>query len=79
MLYAAALAGLITVPSFPTALLILVVSGLAWMTMTSTLQAELQLILPAWVRARGLARFTVVFVGCQTVGSRSTSASMPAG
>jgi predicted MFS family arabinose efflux permease/quinol monooxygenase YgiN len=69
VLYAAALAGLVTVPSFPAALGILVLSGLAWMTMTSTLQAEMQLILPAWVRARGLALFTVVFMACQTVGS----------
>ena len=69
LLYAAALAGLVTVPSFPAALVILVFSGLAWMTMTSTLQAELQLVLPAWVRARGLALFTVVFMACQTVGS----------
>jgi predicted MFS family arabinose efflux permease len=69
LLYAAALAGLVTVASFPAALVILVVSGLAWMVMTSTLQAEMQLILPAWVRARGLALYTVVFMGCQTVGA----------
>ena len=69
LLYAAALAGLVTVASFPAALVILVVSGLAWMIMTSTLQAEMQLILPTWVRARGLALYTVVFMGCQTVGS----------
>ena len=69
LLYAAALAGLVTVPSFPAALAILVVSGLAWMIITSTLQAEMQLILPAWVRARGLALYTVVFMGCLTLGS----------
>ena len=69
LLYAAALAGLVTVASFPAALVILVFSGVAWMIMTSTLQAEMQLILPTWVRARGLALFTVVFMGCQTVGS----------
>ena len=69
LLYAAALAGLVTVSSFPAALVILVVSGLAWMIMTSTLQAEMQLILPTWVRARGLALYIVVFMGCQTVGA----------
>src|SRR6185369_5048963 len=51
--YAAALAMLVLVPSFPAALGILVLSGLSWMAVTSTLQADLQLILPAWVRARG--------------------------
>jgi len=69
LLYAAALAGLVTISSFPAALAILVVSGLAWMIITSTLQAEVQLILPAWVRARGLALYTVVFMGCLTFGS----------
>ena len=69
LLYAAALAGLVTLASFPAALAILVISGLAWMIITSTLQAEVQLILPAWVRARGLALYTVVFMGCLTFGS----------
>jgi MFS family permease len=69
VVYAAALAGLILVPSFAAAVAILVVTGLAWMAVTSTLQAELQLILPAWVRARGIAIFTVTFMGAQTGGA----------
>jgi hypothetical protein len=36
---------------------------------TSTLQAELQLVLPAWVRARGVAIYTVTFMGSQAAGS----------
>jgi len=36
---------------------------------TSTLQAELQLVLPGWVRARGVAVYTVTFMGSQTVGA----------
>jgi MFS family permease len=67
--YAAALAMVITVRSFPAALAILVLSGLAWMAVTSTLQAELQLVLPAWVRARGIAIYTVTFMGSQTGGA----------
>ena len=39
------------------------------MTVTSTLQAELQLVLPAWVRARGLAIYTLTFMGAQTGGA----------
>ncbi len=39
------------------------------MSVTSTLAAELQLFLPAWVRARGLAVYTVTFTGSMTVGA----------
>jgi MFS family permease len=69
VLYSAALAVVIVVPSFPGALATLVVSGLAWMAVTSTLQAELQLVLPAWVRARGIAIYMVTFMGSQTAGA----------
>src|SRR4029450_11935051 len=48
ILYAAALAVITLVPSFLAALATLVFSGLGWMAITSTLQAELQLILPGW-------------------------------
>ena len=68
-LYAAALAAVVVAPSFPAALAALVFAGLAWMAVTSTLTAELQLVLPAWVRARGLAIFTVTFMGAQTAGA----------
>lgn len=68
-LYAAALAVVVVVPRFPAALAALVCAGLAWMAVTSTLTAELQLVLPAWVRARGLAIFTVTFMGAQTAGA----------
>jgi Transmembrane secretion effector len=64
-----ALAVLVLVPSFPAALAILVVAGLAWMAATSTLQAELQLVLPAWVAARGFAIYTVIFGGAQAAGA----------
>jgi MFS family permease len=69
ILYAAALAMLVLAPSFAGALATLVLSGLAWMAVTSTLQAELQVVLPAWVRARAVAVYTVIFMGSQTVGA----------
>jgi MFS family permease len=69
VLYVAALAVIILAPSFPTALATLVFAGLAWMAVTSTLQAELQLVLPTWVRARGLAIYTVTFMGSQAAGA----------
>jgi predicted MFS family arabinose efflux permease len=68
-LYAAALAAAVVLPGVPSALAALLVAGLAWMTVTSTLQAELQLVLPAWVRARGLAIYTLTFMGAQTAGA----------
>jgi hypothetical protein len=69
IVYAAALALIVLVPNFPAALVTLVFAGLAWMSVTSTLAAELQLFLPAWVRARGLAVYTVTFTGSMTVGA----------
>jgi MFS family permease len=69
VIYAAALAAIVAVPSFLAALAALVFAGLAWMTVTSTLQTELQLVLPVWVRARGLAIYTVTFMGSQAAGA----------
>jgi MFS family permease len=69
LLYAAASAVIVLVPGFLAALVTLMFAGLAWMAATSTLAAELQLFLPAWVRARGLAVYTVIFTGSMTAGS----------
>jgi MFS family permease len=69
LLYAAATAVIVLAPGFPAALATLMFAGLAWMAATSTLAAELQLFLPVWVRARGLAVYTVTFTGSMTAGS----------
>ena len=69
ILYAATLAVVILVPNFAVALAALVLSGVAWMAITSTLQAEMQLVLPGWVRARGMAIYVVIFMGSQTAGA----------
>jgi MFS family permease len=69
VVYAAASAVIVLAPGFPAALVTLVFAGLAWMAATSTLAAELQLFLPAWVRARGLAVYTVTFTGSMTAGA----------
>jgi MFS family permease len=68
-LYAAALAMLILVPNVIAAVIALVFNGIAWMSVTSTLQAEAQLVLPNWVRARGIAIYTMTFMACQTGGA----------
>ena len=39
------------------------------MAITSTLQAEMQLVLPGWVRARGMSIYVVIFMGSQTTGA----------
>jgi MFS family permease len=67
--YAAALAVIVLVPNFPTALVTLVFAGLSWTAVISTLIAELQLFLPVWVRARGIAVYMVIFTGSMTVGA----------
>ena len=55
--------------SVPAALATLLLAGVAWMALTSTLAAELQLFLPVWVRARALAVFMLTFTGSMTVGA----------
>jgi MFS family permease len=69
LVYAAASALIVLIPSIPAALAILVVAGLAWMAVISTWAAELQLFLPAWVRARGFAIYMVTFTGSMTLGA----------
>jgi MFS family permease len=43
--------------------------GGAWIAVMSSLNSGLQLALPNWVRARGLAYYLVVFQGAQAVGA----------
>ena len=47
----------------------MVLFGAAWMTVLSTLQINAQLVLPDWVRARGLAIYLASFSGTVAVGS----------
>jgi MFS family permease len=47
----------------------LVAGGFAWIATLSTLNAGMQLALPAWVRARGLAAYILAFMGSQAIGS----------
>jgi MFS family permease len=47
----------------------LVVAGLGWITVMSSLSACAQILLPNWIRARGLAFYTLTFMGGQALGS----------
>ena len=67
--FAMATAVLALVDNFVLVLLALVIGGGAWLLSLSTLNASMQLSLPAWVRARGLSVYQLVFMGGQAVGS----------
>lgn len=47
----------------------LVLAGLAWIAVRSSLLASAQVLLPDWTRARGLAFYTLTFMGAQALGS----------
>lgn len=63
--------GTVSVVVFPLApvVVVLVLAGTAWIATLSTLNATMQLSLPAWVRARGLAGYLLAFLGIQAIGS----------
>ncbi|WP_067465825.1 MFS transporter [Nocardia amamiensis] len=71
---AAILFGLATVGTallrvVPVIMVLLVFAGLAWLLAMSTMNSTMQLLLPAWVRARGLSVYLLVFMGGQAIGS----------
>jgi MFS family permease len=49
--------------------IVLLPAGAAWIAVLSDVNAELQLFLPAWVRARGLSAYQMVLFGAQGVGA----------
>jgi MFS family permease len=57
------------VHSVPVVALGLVVAGMAWIAVLSSLNASAQVALPGWVRARGMATYLLVFQGGQAFGS----------
>ena len=69
VLFSAALIVVATVRSVPLVLVALLPAGLAWVTVLANVNAEMQLFLPGWVRARGLAVYQVFFAGGQAVGA----------
>jgi MFS family permease len=69
LITAAGLTLIVLLPNLAVAIGLLVGIGASWTTVVSTLNAELQLSLPAWVRARGLAIYLVTFTGSQAAAS----------
>ncbi|WP_084224370.1 MFS transporter [Stenoxybacter acetivorans] len=45
------------------------IAGASWIAVLTSLNTSVQISLPDWVRARGLAVFIMVFFGSQTLGS----------
>jgi MFS family permease len=70
MLVTSAAVGVIALVGHPVLVgLAMVPVGGAWIAVMSSLNAGLQLALPNWVRARGLAYYLVVFQGAQALGA----------
>jgi predicted MFS family arabinose efflux permease len=69
LVYAAVLAAVVLISNAVVILIVLLPAGVAWLAVISTINAELQLFLPAWVRARGLSVYQMVFFGAQGFGA----------
>lgn len=69
VLYAAAMLALAHSGNVITAGVAMLLTGLAWISVVSSLMTAAQTALPAWVRARGLALFWVAFMGAMAAGS----------
>ncbi|WP_406046080.1 MFS transporter [Micromonospora sp. NBC_00898] len=68
-LYGGTLIVVASVRIVPVVLLALLPAGVAWVTVLANVNAEIQLFLPGWVRARGLAVYQIVQGGGQAVGA----------
>ncbi|MCP2299803.1 putative arabinose efflux permease, MFS family [Nocardia amikacinitolerans] len=69
VLFGIASAGAALLHNVAVVLVLLVGAGLAWLLAMSTMNSTMQLLLPAWVRARGLSVYMLVFMGGQAIGS----------
>ncbi|MCO6704965.1 MFS transporter, partial [Streptomyces sp. CHB9.2] len=67
-LYALVLLGLAWIRDFAWLLPVMLASGLAWIAVLSSLQVAAQTAVPAWVRARALAVYILVFFGTSALG-----------
>jgi MFS family permease/quinol monooxygenase YgiN len=69
ILFSAATFALGYVSRFGLLALAMLAGGIAWMSVMSTFNVSAQIALPAWVRARALSVYILVFQGAQAVGS----------
>ncbi|TYT23924.1 MFS transporter [Luteimonas viscosa] len=69
LVYAGCMLALALLRDIPLLYVVSLVNGFAWITVLSSLQIAAQTSVPAWVRARALALYIVVFSGGMAIGS----------
>ncbi|WP_202839160.1 MFS transporter [Luteimonas saliphila] len=69
LVYAGCMLALALLRNIPVLYVVSLVNGFAWITVLSSLQIAAQTSVPAWVRARALALYIVVFSGGMAIGS----------
>lgn len=69
LVYAGCMLALALLRNVPALYLVSLANGFAWITVLSSLQLAAQTSVPAWVRARALALYIVVFSAGMAVGS----------
>jgi MFS family permease len=69
LLFGVSFALTMVVPGLLPAIPLLIALGFGWTATAATLNAELQLFLPGWVRARAVAVYMMTFTGAQAVAS----------
>lgn len=67
--YAVVTVAIVAVRNAAVVALVLLLAGAAWIVVLSNINATLQLFLPGWVRARGLAVYLMVLFGGQAAGA----------
>ena len=69
VLFGLATLGLASMTNFAPVCALMVLGGIGWMSVNSTLNTAAQTSLPGWVRARALAVYLLVFQGAMAIGS----------
>jgi MFS family permease len=69
IVFALVLATVVLAGNVAIILIALLPAGVAWIAVISTINAELQLFLPRWVRGRALSVYQMVLFGAQAVGA----------
>lgn len=69
LIFAAVTAVLATIHIFVLLCVVMICGGIAWMALMSSFNVSVQALVPAWVRARALAIYLLVFFGGMALGS----------
>ncbi|KAF1068510.1 MAG: putative multidrug resistance protein MdtD [Pseudomonas citronellolis] len=72
--YAGVLLGLAFIRSLYALAPLMLLSGMAWIAVLSSLQLAAQTSVPAWVRARALSVYILVYFGCSALGGAAWGA-----